>query len=105
LYIESSAINMKVAGVYATGSTGTDINVDIPLRNPGKDELIDNTELRQERNMKGITLHLKAKSGDDGKVKIVWNRKNEPAVIPPAINQTTPVKKSNSKALPPAYPE
>lgn len=105
LYVESSAINMKVAGVYATNSTGTDINVDIPLRNPGKDELINSTELRHERNMKGITLHLKAKSGDDGKVKIVWNRKNTPAVIPTVRDLSIPVKKSKSKALPPIYPE
>lgn len=75
--IESSAINMNVEGIYSFAATGTDINVDIPLRNPDKDELIDDEELKKERNMKGIVIHLKAVDGDDGKVKIKWNRKND----------------------------
>ncbi len=75
--IESSAINMSIEGIYSFAATGTDINIDIPLRNPGKDELIEDEELRKERNMKGIVLHLKAVDGEDGKVKIKWNRKND----------------------------
>jgi hypothetical protein len=74
--IESSAINMNIEGIYSFAATGTDINVDIPLRNPGKDELIEDEELKKERNMKGIVIHLKAVDGEDGKVKIKWNRKN-----------------------------
>ncbi|RYE24929.1 MAG: AsmA family protein [Sphingobacteriales bacterium] len=75
--IESSAINMNIEGIYSFAATGTDINVDIPLRNPGKDELIEDEELKNERNMKGIVVHLKAIDGEDGKVKIKWNRKND----------------------------
>lgn len=73
MYIESNALNMHLAGVYAIGNTGTDINIDLPLRNPKKDELIQNDELRHRQNMKGIVLHLKAVDRKDGKVKIKWN--------------------------------
>lgn len=74
MFIESSALNIHVAGVYALSKTGTDINIDLPLRNPKKDELIENDELRYENSMKGIVLHLKATSDEDGKLKIKWNK-------------------------------
>lgn len=76
MFIESSVVNMNVEGIYSLGA-GTDINVDIPLRNPKKDELILDEGDRHESNMQGLVLHLKAVDGDDGKVKIKWNRKNE----------------------------
>lgn len=77
MFIESSVVNMNVEGVYSLGPKGTDINVDIPLRNPKKDELILDEDERHESNMQGLVLHLKAVDGEDGKVKIKWNRKNE----------------------------
>jgi hypothetical protein len=76
MFIESSVVNMNVEGIYSLGA-GTDINVDIPLRNPKKDELILDEDERHESNMQGLILRLKAIDGDDGKVKIKWNRKNE----------------------------
>jgi hypothetical protein len=76
MFIESSVVNMNVEGIYSLGA-GTDINVDIPLRNPKKDELILDEDERHESNMQGLILHLKAIDGDDGKVKIKWNRKNK----------------------------
>jgi len=69
MMIESSAINLKVGGVYSL-TTGTDIDIDVPLRNPKEDELIIDDSLREERNMKGIVIHLNAVDGDDGSVKI-----------------------------------
>jgi hypothetical protein len=74
MFIESSALNMHVAGTYALSKTGTDINIDLPLRKPKGDELIENDALRNERNMKGIVLHLKAVNDEDGKLKIKWNK-------------------------------
>ena len=69
MQINSSLLNMDVAGVYSMG-TGTNIMVDVPLRNPKKDEdLTDKKEIR-ERRMKGIVLHLLATDGEDGKIKI-----------------------------------
>jgi hypothetical protein len=76
MLIESSAINAKVEGVYAIGA-GTDILMDIPLRNPKRDELIFDDSLKAERQMKGLVLHLRAVDGDDGKVNIKWNRKEK----------------------------
>jgi hypothetical protein len=69
MYIESSAVNIQVEGVYGL-KKGTDINIDVPLRNPKKDELVVDDSTRMGRGMKGIVVHLKASDGDDGNVKI-----------------------------------
>jgi hypothetical protein len=69
MLIESSAINMFVEGVYGIKG-GTDINVDIPLRNPKKDELVEDDSIRLERSTRGIVIHLRATDGKDGKVNI-----------------------------------
>ena len=69
MYIESSAINLQIDGVYGL-EKGTDINIAVPLRNPKKDELIMDDSTRQQSGMKGIVVHLKATDGDDGNVRI-----------------------------------
>ncbi|WDF55054.1 AsmA family protein [Mucilaginibacter sp. KACC 22063] len=69
MQITSSVINADVAGIYSLGR-GTDISLDVPLRNPKKDTSItDKAELEKKR-YKGIVLHLKAKDDGTGKVKI-----------------------------------
>lgn len=76
MQINSSVLNMDIAGVYSL-STGTNIALDVPLRNPKKDEEItDKTEIR-ERRMKGIVLHLLATDGEDGKIKIKLNKNRD----------------------------
>jgi hypothetical protein len=76
MQINSSAINMNVAGVYSL-SRGTNIALDIPLRNPkGDTAIIDATE-RNKKRMKGIVLHILAADGDDGKIKIKWNKNHD----------------------------
>ena len=68
MFINSSVLNMNIAGVYAINK-GTNIILDVPLRNPKKDEdLTSKTEIK-ERRMKGIVLHILATDGDDGKIK------------------------------------
>ncbi len=69
MHIESSALVMFIEGVYGFKG-GTQIFVDVPLRNPKKDEHILDDSLRLERSTKGIVIHLKAEDGSDGKVKI-----------------------------------
>jgi hypothetical protein len=69
MYIESSALNIQIAGIYGL-KQGTDINIDVPLRNPKRDELILNDSTRMDKGMKGIVMHLKATDGADGNVKI-----------------------------------
>lgn len=71
MHIESSALTVNVNGVYSF-SKGTDINIDVPLRNPKKDELIVDDAIREKQSMKGIVIHLKAVDGDSGGVKIKW---------------------------------
>lgn len=69
--IESSALTIHVAGVYAF-DRGTDISMAIPLRNPQKDaELI--AQGKKPKKDKGIVIYLRARDGDDGKVGISWD--------------------------------
>lgn len=67
--IESSAFTMAVEGIYGLNG-GTNIFIDLPLRNPKKDADILDDSLRAVRSMKGIVLRLQAVDGEDGKVKI-----------------------------------
>ncbi|MDR6945140.1 AsmA family protein [Mucilaginibacter pocheonensis] len=82
MQINSSVLNMDVAGVYSL-STGTNIALDIPLRNPKKDTAIVDLAERNKKRMRGIVLHILATDGEDGKIKIKWNKnhgkKNKPA--------------------------
>ncbi|MCC8409388.1 AsmA family protein [Mucilaginibacter sp. UR6-1] len=73
MQISSSVLNVDMAGVYSLG-TGTNIAIDVPLRNPKDDYKITDPEERRKKRMKGIVLHLLAADGDDGKVKIKLNR-------------------------------
>lgn len=69
LHIESTAFTMLLQGVYGIDK-GTNLFIDLPLRNPKKDAAILNDSLRAVRSMKGIVLHLQAVDGSDGSVKI-----------------------------------
>lgn len=75
--IESSALVLQVEGMYGLDKKGTDIRVDVPLRNPKKDEHIIDDDERKERSMKGIVIHLQAVNGDDGNVKIKLRSKGK----------------------------
>lgn len=76
MQINSSLLNMDIAGVYSLGR-GTNIALDVPLRNPKKDQEIADRQERKERRMKGIVLHLLATDGDDGKIKIKLNKNRD----------------------------
>lgn len=67
--ISSDVINADVEGVYSFGK-GTDINVDIPLRNPKNDKLILDAESKAEKRNKGIVVHLNVSDGADDKMNI-----------------------------------
>jgi len=71
--LSSSAINMDIAGVYGL-SRGTDLAMDIPLRNPKKDTTIVDPEKLEKKRYKGIVLHLQAKADSTGKIKIGFNK-------------------------------
>ncbi|WP_160717189.1 AsmA-like C-terminal region-containing protein [Chitinophaga solisilvae] len=73
--IASSAVNIDVNGVYGING-GTDIKLDVPLRNPAKDSAITDKAEKERRSRKGIIVHLRAVSEKDGKVKIKLGKGN-----------------------------
>lgn len=76
MQINSSILNMDLQGVYSM-TTGTNIYLDVPLRNPKKDdELTDSKEIK-ERRMKGIVVHILATDGEDGNIKFKLIRKKD----------------------------
>ncbi len=74
--INSSVINMNFEGVYSFNA-GTLLYINVPLRNPKKDEDIENKDELANRRMRGIVVNLIVKDGDDGKVKISLGKKKE----------------------------
>lgn len=76
MQINSSVLYMDVSGVYGMTS-GTDLYIDVPLRNPKKDEDIDDKEMKKKRRTKGIVLHLHATDDGNGKVKIKLGSKKK----------------------------
>ncbi|WP_432710954.1 AsmA family protein [Pedobacter sp.] len=73
MQINSSVLNMDVAGIYSYAN-GTNIALDIPLRNPKKDNEIEDPAERKERRMRGLVLRILAVDGEDGKIKLKWNK-------------------------------
>lgn len=69
--IESSVLHLKIQGIYALDK-GTDISIEAPLRNPQKEEERIKKGLKPRKG-KGIVLYLRAKDGEDGKVRIGWD--------------------------------
>lgn len=76
MQINSSVLYMDVSGVYGITS-GTDLYIDVPLRNPKRDEDIDDKEMKKKRRTKGIVLHLHATDDGNGKVKIKLGSKKK----------------------------
>ncbi len=76
MQINSSILNMNVAGVYSFAK-GTNIALDVPLRNPKKDENITNKQEMKERRMRGVVLHILASDDDNGKIKLGWNKNHK----------------------------
>ena len=74
MQINSSVLNLNVKGIYGI-TTGTNIEMDIPLRNPKGDENLDRTQKRAAR-MRGIVLHLKA-FDENGELKVRWNKEHD----------------------------
>jgi hypothetical protein len=71
--LTSSVINVDIAGTYGL-TRGTNIALDIPLRNPKKDSTITDKDELLKKRYKGIVLHIAAKDDENGKVKIGWNK-------------------------------
>jgi hypothetical protein len=66
--IRSTVLNIFMEGIYSF-TTGTNIAIKIPLRNPDKDGLTASGALNKERDLKGIVINLRALDGENGKVR------------------------------------
>ncbi|ASU33726.1 AsmA family protein [Mucilaginibacter xinganensis] len=73
MQLNSSVLNADIAGTYGL-KTGTDITMDVPLRNPKNDaDITDSVKLAKRRN-RGVVLHIRASDDESGKLKIGWNK-------------------------------
>lgn len=72
MQVNTSVLNFNMRGIYGL-SSGTNITLDIPLRNPKKNEGITNEEELKLVRMKGIVLHLRAVDDGQGGIKVKWN--------------------------------
>ena len=73
--IRSSVITMFVEGNYNI-KTGPDLSIQVPLNNLKSKR--DTTLVNKGINSKtGISARLRARRGDDGKVKIAWDPFNK----------------------------
>ncbi len=69
--IRSTAINLAVEGVYDF-KKGTDMFIRLPVKNLLKSQA--NTDISDAgKSVKGVSLRLRAKTGDDGKLKVSWD--------------------------------
>jgi hypothetical protein len=69
--IQTSALNMKLQGIYGLNG-GTDLFMEIPLRNPEKEGL-GSTVGRFIRRGKGLVVNLRAQDPDGKSLKIGWD--------------------------------
>lgn len=90
--IESSALVIHAKGVYALDK-GTDISMEIPLRNPQKDR--DRiAQGKEPRKRKGVVIYLRAQDDETGKVRIAWDplRKGDREVDEQLFQDSEPVE-------------
>ena len=74
--VNSNVMNFDMNGIYAF-KTGTNLALTVPLRNPKNDIKINDEIIKNEKRNNGIILHLLATDGDNGKIKIKWNKKEK----------------------------
>jgi hypothetical protein len=70
--IQSTVLTMFIEGIYDLKS-GTDLSILVPLSNLKKRDRDFEPVNKGTDSKKGISVHLRAKTGDDGKVKISWD--------------------------------
>ena len=69
--IRSTAMTLFIEGVYDV-KKGSDMSIQVPLKNLTKSQA--NTDLNTDiKKKKGVSLRLRAKTGDDGKLKLTWD--------------------------------
>ena len=76
MLIQTSVINVFTEGVYGI-PTGTDILIQIPLRNPKKDLTKENEKMVEKDLKKGMVINLRATDDNTGNVKIKLGKKKK----------------------------
>lgn len=74
MLVQTSVINVFTEGVYGI-PTGTDILIQVPLRNPRKDLNDKNKTMTEKDLKKGVVINLRATDENTGKVKIKLGKK------------------------------
>ena len=69
--IRSTALNLSVEGIYDL-KKGTDMSITLPVSNLTKSQA-DTDITENGRAKKGVSLRLRARTGDDGKLKVSWD--------------------------------
>jgi hypothetical protein len=70
--IQSTVLTMFVEGIYDV-KKGTDLSIQIPLSNLRKKDQDAELKNKGVESKTGISLRLRAKTGEDGKAKISWD--------------------------------
>jgi hypothetical protein len=70
--IHSNVLNMFVEGIYDL-QKGTDMSIQIPLSNLKEKNVDKDLANRGVKSKTGVSVRLRAKTGDDGKLKISWD--------------------------------
>lgn len=70
--IQSTILSMYVQGIYDL-KKGTDMSILVPLSNLKKRDSDFELVNKGVDSKKGLTVHLRAKTGDDGKIKVSWD--------------------------------
>lgn len=73
--VNSNVLNFDMEGVYSFNQ-GTRLLMTIPLRNPKKDEKINDEIKKLDKRDNGIVIRLIATDDENGKIKIKWNKKD-----------------------------
>src|SRR5690625_2431479 len=73
--IYTSALQFSLKGIYGL-QNGTDLFLDIPLKNPEKNKMRIKKGLKPKDN-KGLVLYLRIKEDEQGNLKLTWANKKE----------------------------
>jgi hypothetical protein len=84
--IRSNVVILFVEGIYDT-KKGTDMSIQVPVSNLSKTE----NEILENTGRVGLNIRLRAKTGEDGKLKVSWDPFNK------ARKQRNEVTKSNAQ--------
>ena len=77
LKVTSNVLNLNAKGAYSLSNIGTNLAVQIPLRNPKDDYKIANQNEKDAMRYKGIVVHLLVVDGKDGQTKIKLGKPSE----------------------------